>query len=70
MLNVEKTGRNIKRLCDEKGITPNMIKDRLGLTNTGAVYKWFNGKSMPTLDNLLLLSELLDVSLDEILINE
>ena len=33
-----------------------------------AIYKWFRGTAMPTIDNLVILAAMLDVTLDEIVV--
>lgn len=68
MLNAYETGKNIKRLCIDKGITPNTIRDKLGFTTTTPIYKWFRGQNMPSLDNIVELANLLNVSIDDLLI--
>ena len=65
VLDAAATGRKIKELRKEKKVTVEMIGERLNLSDQ-AIYKWQRGESVPTLDNLLLLSDLLDTSLDEL----
>ena len=38
------------------------------LENPQAVYKWLSGKSLPSLENLLILSKLLNISIENILV--
>lgn len=65
VLDAAATGRKIKELRKEKKVTVEMIGERLNLSDQ-AIYKWQRGECVPTLDNLLLLSDLLDTSLDEL----
>lgn len=64
----EETGKNIKRLMDEKDISYKDVYLALGLCGHQAVYKWIWGQSLPTLDNLVGLAYLLDCSIDDILV--
>ncbi len=66
-VNTYETGKNIARICEENGLT---IRDIAILLNVSrqSVYKWFNGKCLPSLDNLLILSHLFDMSLHDILV--
>lgn len=64
----EETGKNIKRLMDEKGISYKDVYLALGLCGHQAVYKWIWGQSMPTLDNMVGLSYLLGVTIEDILV--
>lgn len=68
LVNIEATGKNIKRLCLRHGYTVADIVVRLGKTSMQSVYKWFSGKNLPSLDNLVTLSYLLDVTLEEMLV--
>ena len=37
----------------------------LGFASPYPVYKWINGKSMPTVDNLVILADLFNTSIEE-----
>ncbi len=64
------TGQNIKRLMLAKGMTVKDLKKALGFTTGQAIYKWFHGQSLPTLDNILIVSKMLGATIDEIIIEE
>ena len=40
----------------------------MGFENPQAVYKWISGKSLPSLDNFIILSRLLHTSIEDILV--
>lgn len=61
------TGRNIKRLINQSGYTVTKVMKILGIESPRAVYKWFNGESVPTVDNLVALSSILNVPIDDII---
>ena len=42
------------------------IADKIGISHQ-AVYNWYNGKSLPSLKNMVKLSEILNISIEEIL---
>lgn len=67
LIDMQATGENIKRLRKQKGIPVSVIQEVMGLTNPQAIYKWQSGKSMPTIDNLVILSAMLDTPIDEII---
>jgi len=46
------------------------LQNALGFATPQAIYKWQKGQSLPTLDNLVILSAILHVSIDNILIVE
>ena len=62
------TGANIGTLMKENGVTAADVADRMGFSSRNAVYKWMKGESLPTLDNILILADLLDVTIEEILV--
>ena len=64
------TGNNISRLRKEKGITIKEIQETLGFNTPQAIFKWLRGETLPTLDNLLILSELFNTTIDEIVVKE
>ena len=55
------TGNRIKALLREKGYTVRDIQEAMGFENPQAVYKWISGRSLPSLDNFLILSKLLRI---------
>ncbi len=60
----EKTGENLRRLITERNLTVKDVQEYMGLGSVQSVYHWLNGISMPTIDNLYALSELLQVPID------
>ena len=69
-INMTKTGNNISRLRKEKGITIRQIQETMGFNTPQAIYRWMRGETMPTLDNVFALSELLNVTVEEIVVLE
>jgi transcriptional regulator with XRE-family HTH domain len=68
VIDLQKTGQNLKRLCQEKNVTPKDLQLILQLGSVSAVYNWFTGLRLPSVDNLLAISKLLQISMNEILI--
>ena len=62
-----KTGKLIKSVMDEKGITAKDIKEYFNFSSVQSIYHWLEGKSLPTLDNIYGLSDLFGVPVDELL---
>ena len=44
------------------------VQAAMGFENPQAVYKWLSGRSLPSLDNLLILSKLLNSTMEDILV--
>ena len=53
------TGKRIKQLLSEQNYTIREIQGAFGFENPQAIYKWIAGKSLPSLDNFIILSRLL-----------
>ena len=68
VIDMVKTGKNIKRIMCVKGFTVKDIQRFLALEIPQSIYHWFDGKSMPTLDNIYALSELFHIPVDDMLI--
>ena len=65
-INVTRTGENIAALRKERGLSVREVQDVLGFHTPQAIFKWQRGECLPTLDNLVILAALFDVTIDEI----
>ena len=61
------TGKRIRRLMHEKGVTVREIQEELDLESPQAVYKWLNGHALPSMENLLILSKLLRIPMESVI---
>lgn len=68
LIKSKETGDRIRQLITENGYTVRDVQEVMGFENPQAVYKWLSGKSLPSLDNLLILSKLLNKTMEEILV--
>lgn len=62
------TGSKISELFKKNGYTVRDVQEVMGFENPQAVYKWIHGKSLPSVDNLLILSKILHTSIEDILV--
>lgn len=69
VIDVIQTGANITRLRKEAGISVKEMQEIFGFNTPQSIYKWQAGSAMPTLDNLLVLSAIFNVRMDEIIIS-
>lgn len=69
-VNMEKTGANLRQLIKARGYSVRQVQDYLCLGSNQAIYSWLVGRNLPTVDNLVALSCLLDVTIDELLVLE
>lgn len=68
VIDLKATGRNIRRLRIERGLSVSTMQTFFGFVEPRAIYKWQNGETLPTVDNLFALGKLLKVPMDQILI--
>ena len=67
-IDIVRTGNNIARLRMEAGLSVRDLQRILGFATPQAIYKWQQGRALPTLDNLVVLAAVLGVRIDDILV--
>ncbi len=67
LIDRQATGRRIRQIMDEKCVTIKDMQEFLGLACVQSIYHWIDGTSLPSLDNLYAISELLQVSMDALI---
>ena len=67
-INMKGTGTNIKRLMTENGFTIDELMQITGISTRQAIYKWFRGESIPSIEVLLVLSEIFGKNVNELLV--
>ena len=67
-IRLPETGSHIKQLLKKSGYTVRDIQSAMGFENPQAIYKWMSGKTLPSLDNLVILSKILHSSMEDILV--
>lgn len=68
VLDVAATGVKIKTLMKQKGITARKLQNIMDFPYVQTIYNWFRGLNMPTLDNLVVLAQILGVQMDDIVV--
>ena len=66
-LNMKATGEQIRKKCDEKGISPEEISKLFNL-DMSTPYYWFQGKSLPRWELAFNLARLLDCKLEDLFV--
>ena len=69
-INMEQTGARLKHMLESAGYTPRMIQDYLHLSCVQPVYRWYKGLILPSVDHLFMLSELLNVHMEDFLVKK
>ena len=70
VIDMTATGMNIARLRKNAGMTVRDLQAIFGFATPQAIYKWQRGEAMPTLDNMIVLAAVFNVTVDEILVLE
>ena len=68
VLDLEATGAKIKTIMKLRGVTPRQLQLIMDFPYVQTIYNWFAGKNMPTLDNLVVLAQILGVTMDDIVV--
>ena len=64
------TGIRLKNMLESAGYTPRIIQDYLHLSCVQPIYRWYTGKILPSVDHLFMLSELLNVHMEDLLVKK
>ena len=64
------TGLKLKMYIDNSGMSVKDIQEYLHLCWSRSIYRWINGKILPSVDHLLMLSELFGVHMEELLVKK
>ena len=67
-VDVAATGLNINQLRIDAGLSVKDMQMVFGFTTPQAIYKWIHGTALPSIDNLVILAKILNVTIDDIVI--
>ena len=65
VIDMTATGINIVNLRMAAGLSVKDLQDIFGFANPQAIYKWQNGISLPSIDNMVILAAVLGVTLND-----
>ncbi len=68
IIDMAATGRNIQALRVQNGYSVRDVQEYFGFDQPQAIYRWQQGLTLPTVDNLYALSSLLGAPIKEILV--
>ena len=69
-IDLQRTGQKMKYMMESAGYTPRMIQEYLHLSCVQPIYRWYKGVILPSVDHLFMLSELLDVHMEDFLVKK
>lgn len=67
-VNLAMTGQNIRAIRKQRGLTVKDLQDIFGFATPQAIYKWQQGATLPTVDNLIVLARIFDMPMEKILV--
>lgn len=68
MIDLCATGKRIKEVREQKGITVKALQTFLGFNEPVSIYKWQRGECLPTFDNMYAMACLFGVGIDDLLV--
>ena len=68
MIDLTATGKRIKQLMMENHVTVKDLQEACGLERPQAIYKWLSGKSLPSMDNMVIIRIMLHTTIDDIIV--
>ena len=69
-IDMRQSGMKLKHLLESAGYTPRMIQEYLHLSCVQPIYRWYKGQILPSVDHLFMLSELLNVHMEDLLVKK
>ncbi len=72
VINIEETSLRLKALREKNNVSMNTLQKLFSFNYPQAIYKWENpkDKTLPCLDNLIVLAKLYSVSIDELIVTK
>ncbi|MBQ9277978.1 MAG: helix-turn-helix transcriptional regulator [Lachnospiraceae bacterium] len=68
IIDTVESGKKIKDICKEKNVKAIEIVEELGIAEATYVYRWYKGKSFPSLYMLFKLSRFLETPIDDFIV--
>ena len=69
-IDMQKTGKRLRHFIENAGYNPRMIQEYLHLSCVQPIYRWYKGSILPSVDHLFMLSELLNVHMEDLLVSK
>lgn len=70
VIDAQKTGSHLKKECERLHITVKELQQFLGLAAMQSVYNWFQGRTLPSLDNFYALSCYMGMRMEEMVVTK
>lgn len=64
------SGQKIKLLAKQHNYNATDLQNAFYFNTPQAIYKWYRGETMPVLDNLVILADLFNCTIDDIIVTK
>ena len=68
VIDMKATGSNIRSMIRSKGFRIADVQAKCGFNTPQAIFKWMRGDAVPTIDNMIILADMLGVTIDQIVV--
>ena len=68
IIDMKATGSNIRSMIRSKGFRIADVQAKCGFNTPQAIFKWMRGDAVPTIDNMIILADMLGVTIDQIVV--
>lgn len=65
VVSLNKTGKNIRKLIKKNNMKQTQLANALDVTDM-AVHKWINCQSLPSIDNIMIMSGIFNCKIEDI----
>ena len=62
------TGQKLNSAIKQSGYSIRELQEMLGLSCPQPIYRWIKGRTLPSIDNLYMLSRILGVHMEDLLV--
>lgn len=69
-IDLKRTGSWLRILSKHYGYSVKDLQEYLQISSNQAIYEWFNGHTLPSVNNLLALSTLFDIPMNLLLVDD
>ena len=67
VIDIEATSCRIREARCRTGLSVDEVRQVFGMTNPQSIYKWEEGRCLPTVDNIVILAKLYGVKVDDLI---
>ncbi len=68
-LDRDRTCERIRSMCAKREITVDLIVKEMNVSRQ-TVYSWFSGRKLPTIDHLVEIASLLNITIDDLIVRK